>query len=161
LNRFANRIFGETSVLLSILENLKSPTHCADHIHFIECHRFRNGLAIVSLAFLSKLHQLHHKVSQTHSISIKGVAAKDAGAFHNFWYHFHSVNALCTASFMLDAVLPIHSNGSKTQYRAVFVASETVYNHVQTVARGATQTVFHSLFHKSFRNHMIFVVKYK
>jgi hypothetical protein len=71
------------------------------------------------------------------------------------------VNAVCTASFILDAVLPIHSIGSKTQYRAVFVASEIVYNHVQTVARGATQTVFHNLFHKFFQNHMICDLVYK
>jgi hypothetical protein len=116
---------------------------------------------MVSLAFLNKLHQVPQSVSATHSTAMKGDAISEAGAFHNFWYHFHSVNALCTASFMLDAVLPIHSNGSKTQYRAVFVASEIVYSHVQTVARGATQTVFHNLFHRFFRNDMICDIIYK
>jgi len=161
LNKLATRFLGETSVLLSILSNLNSPTHLADHIHLTDFPILRKGFAIVSLAFLNKLHQVHHKVSPTHSIAITGDAINEAGAFHNFWYHFHSVNALCTASFILDAVFPIHSKGSKTQYNAVFVASEIVYNPAQTVARGATQTVFHNLFHESFRNHMIFVVKYK
>lgn len=161
MNKLATRFLGDTSVLLSILSNLKSPTHLADHIRLTDFPILRKGFAIVSLAFLNKLHQVPQSVSATHSTAIKGDANNDAGAFHNFWYHFHSVNALCTASFILDAVFPTHSKGSKTQYNAVFVASEIVYNPAQTVARGATQTVFHNLFHESFRNHMIFVVKYK
>ena len=127
----------------------------------MDCPTLRNGFAIVSLAFLNKVHQVPHSVSATHSTAIKGDEISEAGAFHKFWYHFHSVNALCTASFMLDAVLPNHSNKFKTQYRAVFVASETVYNHVQIVARGAAQTVFHSLFHRFFRKLIVFKVKYK
>ena len=146
MNKLATRFLGDTSVLLSILSNLNSPTHLADHIHLTDCPTLRNGFVIVSLAFLNKLHHVCRSVSPTHSIAIKGDAISDAGAFHNFWYHCHSVNALCTASFMLDAV---------------FVASEIVYNHVQTVARGATQTVFHSLFHKFFRNDMICDIIYK
>ena len=71
------------------------------------------------------------------------------------------MNALCTASFMLHPVFQSHSMGSSTQYMAVCTESERVYNPVQIVARGTTPTVFPSLFHKFFRNHMIFVVKYK
>ena len=81
---------------------------------------------MVSLTFLNKLHHVCRKVSATHSAAIKGDANNDAGAFHNFWYHFQFVNALCTASLIFDAVFPTHSNGSRTQYNAVLVASETV-----------------------------------
>ena len=70
--------------MLFMLSNLKSHTDLDVHIRFIECHMLRNGLARVSLTFLNKLHQVCHNVSQAHSISINGVAAKDAGAFHNF-----------------------------------------------------------------------------
>jgi len=161
LNRLANRFFGDTSGLFSIFENLKSHTDCADHIHFIQCHTLINGCATVSFIFLNRLHQVHHNVSATHSIAIKGDAINDAGALHSFWYRFQFVNALCTASFILDAVFHIHSMGLRTQYTAVFVASETVYNQVQTVERGTTQTVFHNLFHKFFRNHMFSDVEFK
>ena len=58
---------------------------------------------------------------------------------------------------MLDAVLPIHSIGFRTQYIAVFVTSETVYSPVPTVLRGTTPTVFPALFRNFFRNHMIIV----
>ena len=126
LNRLANRFLGLTSGLLSILLNLKSVTGCAVHIHLTDWPIFRNGFAIVSLAFLNKLHHVPRRVSATHSTAINGEANNDAGAFQSFWYHFHSVKALCTASFISDAVLPTHSNGSKTQYRAVFVVSEIV-----------------------------------
>ena len=98
-----------------MLANLKAHTGCADHIHLIECPQFRKGLAIVSLTFLNKLHHVCRNVSPTHSRAIKGKATNDAGAFHNFWYHFHLVNALCTASFMLHPVFQNHSMGSRTQ----------------------------------------------
>ena len=154
-NILASFISGVTFLILSMLANLKAHTDSDDQIRLIQCHILMNGLAIVSLTFLNRLHHVCRSVSPAHSIAIKGVAINDAGAFHNFWYHFHFVNALCMASFMLHAVLQTHSTGSKTQYIDVFVASATVYNHVQN-ARGATQTVFHSLFHRFFRNHMVF-----
>ena len=124
----------------------------------MECPTLTNEWAMVSFVFFRILYQVLRRVSATHSMAIKGAAINDAGALRSLWYHFQFVNALWTASFMFDAVLPIHSTGSKTQYRAVFVASEIVYSHVQTVARGATQTVFHSLFHIFFQNHMIFLL---
>ena len=42
-----------------------------------------NGCAIVSLAFLSKLHHVYRRVSQTHSIAMKGKDINEAGAFRN------------------------------------------------------------------------------
>jgi hypothetical protein len=114
LNRLANRFFGDTSGLFSIFENLKSHTDCADHIRLIQCHTLIKGCAIVSLAFLNKLHHVCRRVSATHSTAINGVANNEAGAFRNLWYRFHFVKALCTASLILDAVFPIHSIGSST-----------------------------------------------
>lgn len=158
LNKLANRFLGDTSLLLFIFSNLNSPIQSDDHIFLIQCHRFKNGLAIVSLAFLNKLHQVPRSVSAAHSTAIKGVANNEAGAFQSFWYHFQFVKALCTASLMLDAVFPIHSTGSNTQYNAVCVASESVYNHVQRVERGTTHTVF-PIALKNFHIFMAFVTK--
>ena len=84
LNRLANRFLGETSLLLSIFSNLNSHTQSADHIFLIQCHRFKNGLAIVSLTFLNKLHHVPRRVSATHSTAINGEANNDAGAFQSF-----------------------------------------------------------------------------
>lgn len=156
---FASRILAGTSLLLSINDSLKSHIFLDDHIRLNDCHILRNGLAIVSLTFLSKLLHVYHRVSPTHSIAINGVAIRDAGAFHNFLYHLPSVNDLCTASLILTAVFHNHSKGFNTQYSAVLVASQSVVNHVPTI-RGAAQTVFHNLFQNSF-NHIFEIYVYK
>lgn len=161
-NCAANRFLGEATLLSFMLAKLNAQTGWLDPRDFIECHMFIKGFAIVSLVFLSKFHQVWNSVSVTPSKAIKGTLANVTGTFHNFLYRFHCVQALCIASHILLAVFHTHSNGlTRAQYSAVCTVSVNVCHHVHSVERIGASAVLPNLLPVFFRNHMIFVVRYK